>query len=219
MQGLSRIHDHHPVGQATGFGQVVRDQHHGHRHLLAQGRQFTVKGLPSRGIDGRKRFVEQQDAGQMFWLSSHRSRLRCRHDPHQRPRQRHALLLATRQLRGAALTQRIEPQAAEQGLHIGRGPTRAGGQGHIGMRRHVRKQGVLLEHQARAALLGAELQTRLCIQPVLPSHTNMALQIGRRPQTGNRTQHAGFAAARRPDQGHQLTRAAVELGFQPDQAG
>ena len=41
-QGLARVDDDHTVGQAAGLAQVVRDQQHGHGHLLAPGGQLAA---------------------------------------------------------------------------------------------------------------------------------------------------------------------------------
>ena len=69
----------------------------------------------------------------------------------------------------------------------------------------------MLKDQARPALLRGQLHTRCRVQPCLARHPDVALQIGGRPQARNGPQHAGFAAARRANERHQLARAATEI--------
>ena len=95
---VAGVEDHHPVGQPARFAEVVRDQHHGRRQRLAQRRQLAVERLPGRRVHGRERLVQQQHPGLA----------------RQRPRQRHALLLAAGQLGGAALLQPGQAQPLEQ---------------------------------------------------------------------------------------------------------
>ena len=214
LQGLTGVDDHHPVGQATGFLQVVRDQQHRHRHLLAPGGEFAVQALARGRVHRRERLVEQQHTPR-----TGRPLVRGRHHAHQSPRQRHPLLLPARELGRPALQELAQTHPRQQRTDGVWRPVGAGGQRHIGLDVHVRKQRVVLEHQAHAALLRRKANTLRGVQPDLVAAGNAALQAVWRPQAGHGAQHAGLAAARRPDQRHQLAGAAVEFGGHPDRAG
>ncbi len=45
LQASTSVQNHHAIGQAPRFGQVVRDQNHGHVQALAGPRQLQVERL------------------------------------------------------------------------------------------------------------------------------------------------------------------------------
>ena len=200
LQAVPGVEDHHPVGQPPCLRQIVRDQHHRRRRRGAQRSQLTVQGLARRRVDGRKRLVEEQHPGL----------------PSQRAGQRDALLLASRQLEGPPLLQSLEAQARDQRgevLAIGVRPGAA--DRHVLKRRQVRKQGVVLEHEAHVARLRRQIDAAVTVEPALVAHGNAATQAAAAHQAGNAAQQAGLAAAGGADQRDQFAGGAVERRFQP----
>ena len=113
----------------------MRDVHHGQRQALLQIADFVAHLAAQARVEIGKRFVEEQHRGL----------------EHQRARDRHTLLLSTRQLRRQAT---VEPGQAHGGKR-GSGAfirLRFGNAGdnesiaHIFQNGHVRKQRVALEH-------------------------------------------------------------------------
>ncbi len=126
----------------------------------------------------------------------------------QRPRQRHALALATAQLRGVACTQAIQLHALEQLIHAfgdlrAAGPARARAhaqaEGDVFRDSHVTEQGVVLEHQPDAALACRYARQ---VATVLQQRSRVGSV-----QSGQDAQQRGLARAGRTEQGDELALA------------
>ena len=78
----------------------------------------------------------------------------------------------------------------------------------------VREQRVVLEYQADRALLGADPDVALGIQPSLAVTDHAALSGPK--QSCDRAQDGRFAAARWPHQGKQLARSAAQVDVEDD---
>ena len=157
------------------------------------------------GVEVRQRLVEQEQARM--------------HD--ERARDRDALLLAARELRGIAILvarQLHELQHAPDPLaDLGRRPAlQLEAEGDVAEHRHVREERVVLEHHAEAALLGRQMVHALAVDP--------QLAVARRDQAGDDVEGGGFAAAARAEQRHELPAPhrqgeVVEDGLRPEALG
>jgi hypothetical protein len=137
------------------------------------------------GIQVGQRFVEQEGLGLA----------------HDGPAHRHALALAARELARAALQQGLQPQDLGRGRHpaldLGQRQALQLERGTQVLRhRHVRVQRVVLEHHRDVAVLGRRVGDLARTQPHLAGIHRL--------QAADHAQPSGFAAARRPDQGHEL---------------
>ena len=84
---------------------------------------------------------------------------------------------------------------------------------------HVWKQRVMLKHHPDAALLRRPGNAALAVKPPVVravADAHQALQTRALEQAGNGAQHAGLAAAGRPDQTQQFTALAIKRGVEPD---
>ena len=143
--------------------------------------QFRAHAHAQKRIQRRERFVEQQD-------------LRLRD---QRPSERHALLLAARQLRGHALSERIHRNELEEFHRLLAArrlvdPAHLQGERDIVEAGQMREQRVALKHHRRAALGGRQVGN------VGVADQNVA--FGGAFVAGDHPQRGGLAASRWPEQ-------------------
>ena len=137
------VHHRDGVGDLHRLLLIVRHQDGGHALLVVQPPQPAPELGPHVGIERAERLVEQQH-------------LRL---DRQRPGQGHALTLPARELVGPLLGPLREPDQGQQlldaGAHLGRlALADLEAEGHVVEHGHVRERGVVLEHEADAAILG-----------------------------------------------------------------
>ena len=167
--------------------------HHdeGDADLLLQLGQLEAHGLAQFGVERRERLVEQQNL-RLF---------------HQSAGKRHALALAARQLIRHARGKVAELHEVKRLLHA---PVPLG-LGHavdletigdVVGDRHMRKDGIRLEHHVHGAPVGRDLRH------VLPVDHDVAFR--RHFEAGKHAQQRRLAAARGPEQGEELSRHDVE---------
>jgi hypothetical protein len=116
----------------------------------------------------------------------------CLRFEHQRTRQRHALLLAARELAGQAVGHAAQLHHVERALHAALllvlGHLAHGERiGHVLAHAQVRKQRVVLEHHAEVALVRRRAGDRLAIEQYLAG--------GWRLEAGQHHQRGGLARA------------------------
>ena len=183
------VEDDDAVRQRHRFGLVVRHIDERDAGAALQRLELGAHALAQLGVEVRQRLVEQQD----------------RRLDHQRARQRHALLLATRQLTRMALLEAFKAYRRQNALDALANPSAPGfgdakPEGDVLEHRHVRPHGIVLEHHAHAALLRRHHPLRRRQQAA--AHLDGA---GVRCQEARqRAQHGGLAAARRPQQRDEL---------------
>jgi len=135
--------DHHDLlGHLHRLLLVVGDEHGRHVDRVVEASQPGAQLLSHGGVERAEGLVEQQHA---------------RLDG-ERPGQRHALALATRELRGVAMGEAVEVDEPEQlvdaGLDLLLGPLAdRQPEGHVLGHRHVLEGGVVLEHEPHVAAL------------------------------------------------------------------
>ena len=183
------VHHRDQVGGGHRLGLVVGDVHRGVAVFVVQPPDLEAHLLAQIGVEVGQRLVEQQ-------------RLRF-HD--QRPRQRHALLLAARQFARITLGQYFELGGGEDRLELpGDGVAVELAQPQavddVFRHRHVRPQRVALEDHRHLALLGRQRPRFRGHQPV----ADMDFAVGGFQKAGHQPQCGGLAAARRSEQAHQL---------------
>jgi hypothetical protein len=196
------VHHGHAVGQGQGLGLVVGDVHGGGAQLVLEALEEAAGLQPQPRVQVGQRLVEQEH-------------LRPVGD---RPGQGDPLLLAARQLAGAALHGRLQLEAGP-GLGGGAVPLGLGHPldlervGDVVQHRHVRVQGVVLEHHGHLP------PARLDPGHVAPADLDGAR--GRGLQPGDGPQQGGLAAARRAEQGEELPvlDAQVEAVDRPHPSG
>ena len=138
-------------------------------------------------VEGGERLVEQQD----------------RRLDGERPGQRHALLLAARELARQALAEGAELDHVEHAVDapsdLG-AALAAGAQpiGHVLDHRHVREEGVVLEDDADIALVGRQM--------VDAGAVDQHAAAGLADEARDDAQQGGLAAAGGAEQGHDLAR-------------
>ncbi len=154
--------------------------------LTLQGADVGAHLVAQPGVEVAQRFVEQQQP----------------RPDHQRPRQGDTLLLAAGQLRRKTMREIAKANQGQCLPHpFGDFPladaAHLQAEGHVGEGRHVRKQGVVLEHHRHVA--GVH-RRRGDVAPV----QHDAAAIGR-VDAGDGAQNGGLAAAGRTQQGEELT--------------
>ena len=192
LQQPTRIEDRQPVAHGERLLLVVGDEHEGDAHLALQALQFHLHALAQLQVERAERLVEQQHLGPV----------------HQRPGQRHALLLPARQLVRAPPAHVAELHELE-GLghsgadlvaaHLLHAQTEADvvGDGHVG------EQRVVLEHGVDRALVGQKRAHVVAKDP--------QAAVGGEVEPGDHAQRRGLAAARRAEQGEELAVADGEV--------
>jgi hypothetical protein len=185
------VHQRDAVGQHQGFLLVVRDVDGRHADALEQVAQLDAHLLAQLGVEVGQRLVQQHDRGAA----------------HQGAGDGHALLLAARKLRGAARGQRAQAHHVQR---LGHAPSRLVGrqlhdvqrEGHVLSHRHVRPDGIGLEHHGDVARVRGHMGLGGRVEHALRADGDAAR--GRRLQAGHAAQGACLAAAAGPQQGEEL---------------
>ena len=175
---VALIHHHHHVGDRDRFELGVGDVDEGDAELALQAAQLAAHLQPEILVERRQRLVQQEHA-------------RVGDD---RTRERDPLLLAARELRRHAVGERAELHLVEHGARplpaLGLGdPTHAQVVSDVVDDRHVREQGIALEHHRRAAAHRWQAHHVLAADP---DHARARLLV-----TGDHAQDGGLAAAGR----------------------
>ena len=185
LLGAALVHHHDAVGQRHRLGLVVGHQDGRGADGALDLAQLDLHLLAQLGVEIAERLVEQQD---------------LRADD-QRAGQRHALLLAARELARKARGEGGQPHQLQRlgdalgalgrrhALHLE--PER-----HVLGHRHVREERVALEHDAEPALGRLHRQKIAALQPDRARR--------RLDEAGDHLQGRGLAAARRAQQRHEL---------------
>ena len=98
LQRAPAVQDAHAVREHRGLVEVVGDEDHRHREVAAQRGELAVEDLARAAVHGRERLVEEEHA----------------RIARERPRHRHALLLAAGELGRAARFQPLQVHAVEE---------------------------------------------------------------------------------------------------------
>ena len=187
------VHDRDPVAHRERLFLVVGHVDEGDPDLALDALQLELHDLAQLEVEGAERLVEQQ-------------RLRLVDEG---PGQRHALLLAARELRRLAPGEVLEPDdgdalvdlAGELGLVplLGAGP-----EGHVVPHRHVGEQRVVLEDGVDVALVGRGPRHVLAVEADGAA--------GGRLEAGDHAQRRRLAAAGRTEHGEELAVGDAEVG-------
>ncbi len=183
---LALVHDGDAVGDAHRLVLVVRHENGGETERPLQALDLDLHVETQVAVEGGEGLVEQQDRG----LDG------------ERPRERHPLLLAARELARQAILEAPELDRLEEArdpcLDLGATDT-AGAQavGHVLRHRHVREEGVVLEDDADVALVGRQVVD----DGAVDAHATGRLAHEARDDA----EEGGLAAARGAEQGHDLT--------------
>ncbi len=200
------LHHRDVAGQRQRLDLVVGDVDRGDAELALQPLELVAQRLAQLGVEVGQRLVEQQQ----------------RRLDDERPGQREALLLAAGELGGLTLGVRGELHRLQHPVHalpISFLPGRSAALAHLQREgdvvedRHVRPDGVGLEHHAEAALVGRDVDRADAV--------TLAENSGRSPtvmrpesgllQAGDRAQRRGLAAAGRAEQGEHLALRTSKL--------
>ena len=185
LLGAAVVHHHDAVAERHRLGLVVRHQDGGRADRALDLAQLDLHLLAQLGVEIGERLVEQQD---------------LRPD-HESAGQRHALLLAARQLARKAAGEGAE---ADQLQRLADAPGALGGgdalhlepERHVLRHRHVREERIALEHDAEAALGGLDGQEIAAFEPDRAA--------ARLDEARDHLQGRGLAAARRAQQRDEL---------------
>jgi hypothetical protein len=185
LLGAPPVHHHDAVAERHRLGLVMGDENRRGADCALDLAQLDLHLLAQLGVKVGQRLVQQQDARAY----------------HQRAGQRHALLLAARHAPGIAVGEGAEPHQVEgfPDPPVAFGPGNAlhlQAEGDVLGGRHVREQSVALEHDAEAAAVRPDRQQIPALQARRAG--------GRIDEAGDHLQRSGLAAARRPEQRHQL---------------
>ena len=197
LHDMAVLDDHHPIGEGVRIDRIVCHQDGRAPEPAEMPAQLATDLDAGAGVERRQRLVEQQQ-------------LRL---GRKRPRQRHALRLATGQFVGSRSFDSVATDPAEPmpGLLVGlRLGDTAGPQPerHVLEHRHVREQQVLLEHHpARALLRRHEHARRRIVDHLAVDLDRAALD---RQQAGEATQDGRLAGAVGTEQGDDLARRGVQ---------
>ena len=181
------VHHRQPVRDTQSNFLIVR-------HVENRNAEFALQGL-----DLKTHFLAQIRVKVAQWLiEQQQARL-----GHQRTRQCHALLLATRKLRRQARFQTAQTnqinRAVAAFLQGGACRVRQFERvGHIGEHAHVRPDGVILKDHAQTALVGRQSLTAQGAGNHFPTDRDTAT-VGRL-EAGDQAHQNGLAAARRTQQ-------------------
>ena len=169
-----------PIAEKLGLVEVVRDQHHRNPNLAAKLRKLESQPSPGELIDGGERLVEQQGLGVACEGS-------CERDP---------LALSSREFGGPARleTFHVDPRQ-QRPCPPGAFPARQMGHrgGDVGQCIEMRKQGVMLKHQANSAPLRRGGGAAVLVEPGLPVARDFAFLRSREPCDA--AKHRGLSAA------------------------
>ena len=186
--------EHHrdPVGDHHRLSLVVGDVDSGDSNLLLQRANIEAHFLSELGVEVGQRLVEQQDVG----------------DDDERPRERSALLLATRKLARVASFEARELDFGERGRHPRPDSQRRlfahlEAEGHVLRYRHVGEQRVVLENHPDVA----SLRRKVCHAVI----SEVDVTGVRKLEAGDGAQGRRLAAPRRAEERHQLAVLDVEV--------
>ncbi len=173
------------IAHAHGLDLVVGHVDRGRAHFPLELLELVARRGAQLGVEVGERLVEQEDRGLA----------------HQRARQRHPLALAARELAGLALQERIDPEQLRGPGDLAvdlvlRGPLGLQGKGDVAADGEVRVEAVALEHHGDAAAARRHLVDRPAVD--LDRARGRLLEPGDDPQKGR------LAAARGPEQDHEL---------------
>ena len=168
-----------------GFDLVVRDEHRGGRHTLAQLLELQAHLRAQLGIEVGQGLVEQEHLG----------------IAHDAAAERDALLLAARELARPPLQQRLDRQdlggAAHGGIDLAlRDAAVAQAERQVVVHAHVLIERVVLEHHGDVAVLRLQ-----AVDDPVADGDGAAGDVF---QARDHAQRRGLAAARRSDQYHEL---------------
>ena len=185
----AEVHHRDQVGRGHRLGLVVGHVDRGVAILVVQAADLEAHLLAQVGVEVRERLVEQQGLGL----------------DHQRAGQRHALLLAARQLAGIALGQRLEPRRRQDRLELGVDRRLvelpdAQAVGDVLGHRHVRPQRVALEDHRHVAAFRRHGARRRG-QDLAADHDFACRGLD---EARDQPQRRGLAAARRAQQADEL---------------
>ncbi|MNB90144.1 hypothetical protein D3C75_371970 [compost metagenome] len=197
LHDVAFVHHQHRVGDRKGLALIVGHVQRGDVELLLQLADFIAHAASKVGVEVTQRLIKQQH----FRFED------------QRAGQRHALLLAAGDLVDKAVFKALQIHHGQRFLHPGFGLC-AGYAEHLQAvadvlaQRHVREQGVRLEHHADIALLNGTMGHVLAVDQDLP--------FGRFFQPRHQPQDRGFAAAGRAEQRHHLSLGDGEVNVVDD---
>ena len=191
LDDLAFVEDGDAIGHRQRFALVVGDEDEGDAELLLQRLQLLLHLFSELEVERAERLVEQQHLGSV----------------HERARERHALALAAGKLRRTALLVAGELDHGERvsclGLALGPGnaldPEAVG---DILADRHMRKQGVVLEHGVDVALVGRHAFGGFA--------EDLDMALVRLLEAGNEAQAGRLARARRAEHGEEFAFHDVE---------
>ena len=185
------VHEHDPLAERHRFDLVVRDVDDRRLEPLVEPGDFGPHLHAELGVEIRQRLVEQKH-------------LRLADD---RPAERDALPLAAGELARSAVEQRFDREDlgrfADAAFDLR--PRRAAhlqAERHVLLHRHVRVEGVVLEHHGDVAVAGRDVVH----EPV----ADVDLAAGDFLEPGDHPQRRRFAAARRADQHDELAVGDLE---------
>jgi hypothetical protein len=186
------VHDRDPVGEAHGLDLVVGDVDRGGLALLEQALELGPHLQPQERVEVGERLVHEQH---------------LRPD-RERPGHRHPLPLPARELARELRELALDVHERRRALHLA--PDRglvhpllhAQAEGDVLEHRHVREDGVVLEHHRDVARAGR--------QAVHPPFADPDPAVGLGLQAGDDAQEGGLAAARRAQQDGELPVLHVE---------
>ena len=186
------VHDHHAVGQRHGLDLVVGDVDRGGAHLQMHLFDLGAHLHPELGIEVRQRLVEQEHLGVAHDGAAHGD----------------ALALAAGELLGLAVEQLRDVEDAGRLVHalldLGLGkalepqPER-----HVLEHGHVRVERVVLEHHGDVAVFGRHVVDHVA--------ADQDLAVGDVLEPGDHPERRRLAAARWPDQHHELVVGDIEI--------
>ena len=185
LQDTTPVHDDDEVGHGHGFTLVVRHHDRGDPERLLEQAEFDLHVLTQFRVECRERFIQKKDGGV----------------DRERPRNCHALALATRQFLDATASGVRQPDKLQEFLDAG-GAGRAVNPpdheriGNVLGYRKVRKQRKRLKHHAEVAPVRRKSRLVLPVDEDLPARGLL--------ETGNEAKERGLAAPGRPEEANEL---------------
>ena len=183
--------DRHAVAHRHRLGLVVRDVQGGSGDPALHADDLAAHLHPQLGVQVGERLVHQE-------------RRRLAHD---RAAHRHPLALAARELPGLAVEQLGQAQHHRRLVHppadlVLRHPRHLEAERHVVAHRHVRVEGVVLEHHRDVAVARRQPGHHPVVDP--------DLAVGDRLEAGHHPQRGGLAAPGRADQHQELARLHLQ---------
>ncbi len=176
-----------PVGERCCVVEVVCHEQSRQLELLEQLPQLGPDTSTCVGVERREWLVEQEH-GRVA---------------RERPCQRDPLTLSSRDRRRPNRCEVAYPEALEQLVDAVLTAER-----HVRAHSHVRKERVLLEHEADATALGRKVDARLRVEPGLTAQLDAPALGALQPR--DRAEHARLPGSRRPDEGDGLAAPNLE---------